>query len=83
LGVLSPFHWFRKDHLVKKKPKLTKKAFEDKESYRWLLGYRFANKLAQKAPTTNSLALPIEKAIFMRYFKKLIKPYPHLRPIGL
>lgn len=56
LGVLSAYCWYR-DTLANLSPKERSKHnhqrdLEDKETYRWLQGYRLANDYAQKLSST-------------------------------
>lgn len=61
LGVLSCQQWHR-EKLLKKSPRerkkeLFEKPIEEKESYRWLLGYRLANEYAEALPLSKIVTI--------------------------
>lgn len=61
LGVTNLHYWHRdvisREHTEKKKSLRKKLPIEDKESYRWLLGYKHASKIAQQCPNTHVIML--------------------------
>lgn len=64
LGVYDDYQWYRKELMSRKVDKKTlnnerlhKKHVREKESYRWVLGYKHATELAQRCPDTHVIAI--------------------------
>ena len=64
LGVYDDYQWYRSELLSRKKDKNTlnnerlhKKHISEKESYRWVLGYKKATELAKSCPDTQVITI--------------------------
>jgi len=70
LGVIHHHMWTRDDatHGKKTRTCLRSKAIEDKESQRWVDGYRAMCKVAEKIPTTKLMSVADREADFYEMF---------------
>jgi hypothetical protein len=82
LGVVDGFHWHRKELHHKSRDEKNrmnlKTPITQKESYRWINGYKIANELANQAPDTQIVSIADREGdIYDLYYESIVQTNKH------